>query len=172
MEAYLLVDGYNIIFAWDDLAAIAERSLEDARHRLIEILSDYQGSTGQNVIAVFDAHNVKDGAGSIEKHGNIHAVYTKEAETADNYIERVAEKLSRDYNVRVATSDGLVQMIILTKGAVRISAREFLGEVRLQKKLVRERMLRDRPVKRNMLMDNLDEKTNEILEKMRRNTDI
>lgn len=128
---YILVDGYNIIFAWDELKKIADENLEAARHRLIEMMINYKGVRKFDMIIVFDAYRVKGNTGSYENIGGIHVVYTKEAETADSYIERTAHDLSRDYRVRVATSDRLEQIIILGSGAYRISASEFYEEVRL-----------------------------------------
>lgn len=125
---YLLVDGYNIIFSWDDLSSIARNNLDAARSQLINILCNYQGFKGCNLILVFDAYKVKSDR-EVEKYGNVSVVYTKEAETADMYIEKTAQKLSADNRVRVATSDGTEQLIILAGGAVRVSAREFRMEV-------------------------------------------
>ncbi len=125
---YLLVDGYNIIFSWDDLAKLARESMDSARARLINILCNYQGFRNCNVILVFDAYKVKSDR-EVETHGNISVVYTKTAETADMYIEKTAQKLSAENRVRVATSDGTEQIIILGSGAIRVSAREFRMEV-------------------------------------------
>ena len=122
---YLLVDGYNIIFAWDDLKKIAEQNLDAARGELINRMCNYQGYTGYEVILVFDAYKVKGKHRDIEKYCNINIVYTKESETADTYIEKVTHELSKSHRVRVATSDGIEQMIILGNGAMRISASEF-----------------------------------------------
>ena len=127
---YLLVDGYNIIFAWDDLKALAADSLEHARDRLLAVLQNYQGYKKCEVILVFDAYKLKGHGRETEQHGNISVVYTKEAETADAYIERVSKQLLKENRVRVATSDALEQLIILGNGAVRVSAREFQAEVR------------------------------------------
>ena len=126
---YLLVDGYNIIFAWDELKAIAEENLDAARKQLCDILSNYRGFRKCRVIAVFDAYKVKGGQGSVEKYHGIHVVYTKEAETADAYIERATYEIGRHHRVRVATSDGPEQLIILGHGALRISASAFRQEV-------------------------------------------
>lgn len=126
---YLLVDGYNIIFAWDDLKKAAEESLDLARELLINRLANYRGFTRCELILVFDAYKVKGNPGEVEKIYNINVVYTKEAETADMYIEKVTHELSRKHRVRVATSDNLEQLIILGAGATRVSAREFLEEV-------------------------------------------
>lgn len=126
---YLLVDGYNIIFAWDDLKKAAEESLDLARELLINRLANYRGFTRCELILVFDAYKVKGNPGEVERIYNINVVYTKEAETADMYIEKVTHELSRKHRVRVATSDNLEQLIILGAGATRVSAREFLEEV-------------------------------------------
>lgn len=135
---YLLVDGYNIIFAWDELKALAEESLEAAREELIEILCNYQGVRQCEVILVFDAYKVKNNPGEVEKVNNINVVYTKEAETADMYIEKVTHKLSKKHRVRVATSDGLEQLIILGNGAFRLSADGFKKEVEQVESAVRD----------------------------------
>ena len=127
---YVLVDGYNIIFAWDDLRRLAQSSLEDARVKLIERLRNYQGWKRCPVIVVFDAYKVKGNPGSVEKMGDFAVVYTKEAETADMYIEKAAYDLSKQHRVRVATSDGLEQIIILGGGALRMSAPAFEQEVK------------------------------------------
>lgn len=127
-EQYLLVDGYNIIFSWDELNEIARENLDLARSRLINMMCEYQGFKRVNLILVFDAYKVKSPR-EIEHYGDVTVVYTKHAETADNYIERAAHKLGRDNRVRVATSDGTEQVIILGQGAMRVSAREFKFEV-------------------------------------------
>ena len=126
---YLLVDGYNIIFAWEDLKKLAMDSLETARDQLIHMLVNYQGIRQCNLILVFDAYKVKGNHGSVEQIGGISVVYTREAETADMYIERVTHEIGSGKKVRVATSDGLIQMIILGHGALRIPARLFRQEV-------------------------------------------
>lgn len=121
-ESYLLVDGYNIIFAWEDLRALAAVNIDSARDKLIDILSNYQGDLGSTVIVVFDAYKVKGNPGSKLMYNNVHVVYTKEAETADQYIERTVHQIAKDYQVTVATSDALEQMIIWGAGAIRLSA--------------------------------------------------
>ena len=135
---YLLVDGYNIIFAWDELKEVAKDSLDMARNKLINMLSSYQGFINSPVIVVFDAYRVKGNPGSIEHYGDLSVVYTKEAETADAYIEKVTHDLAKHHRVRVATSDGLEQIIILGAGALRISARSFHDEVLQVEKAIRE----------------------------------
>ncbi|MBR6400079.1 MAG: NYN domain-containing protein [Firmicutes bacterium] len=182
---YLLVDGYNIIFAWDKLKKLADDNLDHAREKLINILSNYQGVKKCEIIIVFDAYMVKGGAGSVIRQGNVYVVYTKEAETADSYIERTTALLSKNEDVlpfakhgddapkvknsiRVATSDGLEQVIIMSQGAVRVSAGELYEEVRLAKQHIRGHIERQRPVKNNMLIDNLDPEAAEWLENLRR----
>ena len=135
---YLLVDVYNIIFAWDELKELAKSSLESARDRLIDILCNYRGFRQCELILVFDAYKVKGNTGSVEKIHNINVVYTKEAETADMYIEKTTHELGKKHRVRVATSDNLEQIIILGNGATRISADEFLHEVKSAKKAIME----------------------------------
>lgn len=129
LPEYVLVDGYNIIFAWDELKKIASDNLNLARQLLINILCNYQGCRDCGLILVFDAYKVAGGKGSIERHGGIDVVYTKEAETADAYIERVTYEMGKKYRVRVATSDNLEQIIILGHGAERVPARAFFDEV-------------------------------------------
>ena len=128
-EEYVLVDGYNIIHAWDELREIARDNLDAARHVLMDRLCNYQGYRNCALILVFDAYRVPQGLGAVEKYHNIHIVYTKEAETADQYIERVTYALGKRRRVRVATSDGLEQLIILGHGAQRIPATEFHEEL-------------------------------------------
>ena len=129
-EEYLLVDGYNIIFAWDELNELSKDNLEASRAQLMELLCNYQGYKKCNLIVVFDAYKVEGNKGSVEKYKNIYVVYTKEAETADQYIEKTVHKMKGKYNVTVATSDRLEQMIIMGDGALRISAKGFLEEVK------------------------------------------
>ena len=134
---YLLVDGYNIIFSWDELNALSKESLDAARHKLMDILCNYQGFQKCVLILVFDAYRVPGSPGSIEQCHNIHVVYTKEAETADMFIERVTHEIGRNRRVRVATSDGMEQIIILGHGALRVSARMFHEEVQNVEKQIR-----------------------------------
>ncbi len=137
-EEYLLVDGYNIIFAWDNLKKLAETDLSAARGALTDILSNYKGFCQKEIILVFDAYKVKGSVREIEKIGNIDVVYTKEAETADMYIEKVTHELSRSHRVLVATSDSLEQVIIMGGGALRISASELKAEIDEAEKAVRD----------------------------------
>ena len=146
LPEYLLVDGYNIIFAWDELKELAKENIDSAREALIEVLGNYQGYRKCKVIAVFDAYKVKGGQRHFEKHGGVTVVYTKEAETADTYIERTTYELAGKggtfaggkYRVRVATSDRLEQMIILGNNAQRVSAKDFRTEVEQVNEKIRE----------------------------------
>ena len=140
---YLLVDGYNIIFAWDDLNALAQQDVSAARAALCDLLADYRGAKQCEVILVFDAYKVKGNPGSVEKVNGISVVYTKEAQTADAYIEKATYDLSKNHRVRVATSDALEQLIILGHGALRISARTFRDELE-QTRVEVSRLLADR----------------------------
>ena len=135
---YLLIDGYNIIFAWDEMKKIASSNLEYARNELIERLCNYQGFCKQEIILVFDAYKVHKNPGTVESFRNIKVVYTKEAETADTYIEKAAYKLSKNHIVRVATSDGPEQMIILGSGALRVPALSFIKELTDAEKAIRD----------------------------------
>ncbi len=135
---YLLVDGYNIIFAWDELNAIAKDNLDLARRQLITMMCNYQGFKQCELILVFDAYKVSGGTGAVEKLHNITVVYTKEAETADMYIEKAVHNLPKNRRIRVATSDGTEQLIILGQGALRLSAASFYDEVKAVEKAIKE----------------------------------
>jgi len=128
-QEYLLVDGYNIIFAWDDLKALAQVNLDGARGRLLDILCNYQGIRGCELIAVFDAYRLEGHPEEVLTYHNIRVVYTKEAETADRYIEKFAHQNAKKYDVTVATSDGLEQIIIRGAGCRLLSARELREEI-------------------------------------------
>lgn len=134
---YLLVDGYNVVFSWDNLKDLAKDNIDSARNTLINILCNYQGYKKCEVIVVFDAYKVKGNTGEVEKFNNITIVYTKEAETADMYIEKASYKLAKNNKVRVVTSDALEQLIILGNGALRVSSREFLFEVQQAEEEIR-----------------------------------
>ncbi len=140
-EEYLLVDGYNIIFAWEELRSLAERNINSARDKLMDVCSNYQGFAGCTLILVYDAYKVKGGTGSVQKYHNIYVVYTKEAETADQYIEKTVHEIGRKHRVTVATSDALEQMIIWGEGAVRLSAQGFLDTVEAAARQMREQYL-------------------------------
>ena len=139
LEEYLLVDGYNIIFAWEELKELAESNIDAARGKLMDILCDYQGFKKCRLIVVFDAYKVKGNIGEVQKYHNIEVVYTKEAETADMYIEKAAHKIAKgDYRVTVATSDGLVQLIVWGQGCLLLSARELKEEISRAKTQIRQ----------------------------------
>ena len=137
-KSCLLVDGYNIIFAWDELRALSEVNIDSARDRLMDILSNYQGTLGGELILVFDAYKVKGNPGSAMKYHNIYVVFTKEAETADQYIEKTVHEMADQYQITVATSDRLEQMIIWGDGAMRMSARGLYEAVEREADRLRE----------------------------------
>ena len=166
-KEYLLVDGYNIIFAWEELNELAKASIDAARNKLMDILSNYQGFIGCTLILVFDAYKVKGNQGEVQKYHNIYVVYTKEAETADQYIEKTTHEIGRKYKVTVATSDALEQVIVMGQGAYRISARDFYEEVERTEKQIREINERERGEKRNYLLDYAREEDAREMEKVR-----
>ena len=164
---YLLVDGYNIIFAWEDLKELAAVNIDGAREKLMDILCNYQGFKKCTLILVFDAYKVKGNPGSVETYHNIHVVYTKEAETADQYIEKTVHEIGRKYRVTVATSDQLEQVIILGQGGQRMSARELLEDVIKVSHQIRETAREKRSSEKNYLFDHLDEETAARMERIR-----
>lgn len=166
-KEYLLVDGYNIIFAWEELNELAKASIDAARNKLMDILSNYQGFSGCTLILVFDAYKVKGNQGEVQKYHNIYVVYTKEAETADQYIEKTTHEIGRKYKVTVATSDALEQVIVMGQGAYRISARDFYEEVERTEKQIQEINERERGEKRNYLLDYAREEDAREMEKVR-----
>lgn len=153
---YLLVDGYNIIFAWPELKELAAVNLDAARVKLQDILCNYQGYKKCQVILVFDGYKVKGNPGEVIEYHNIHVIFTKEAETADQYIEKVTQQIGRRYQVAVATSDKLEQVIILGKGAMRLSARDLFKEISETNDEIHVRHLKQIPSKKNRLFDNVD----------------
>lgn len=165
-EEYLLVDGYNIIFAWEELKALAEDNIDGARGRLLDILCNYQGIRKCHLIVVFDAYRVVGHQTEIFDYHNIHVVYTKEAETADQYIEKFAHEHGRKYRVVVATSDGLEQIIIRGAGCELLSAREFEREVIEKNKQLMESYQENNEKSRNYLMEGVSEKLKEALEQV------
>lgn len=169
-EEYLLVDGYNIIFAWEELQELARISLDGARGRLMDILSNYQAYRKMQLILVFDAYKVKGNPGSVVRYHNIDVVYTKEAETADQYIEKVAHAMNRKYRVRVATSDGLEQLIIMGAGAVRVSARELREEVMRAAEELQQEYMESKTGKtgeKNYLLEGIPEDVAAFLERVK-----
>lgn len=153
VKEYLLVDGYNVIFSWDELNELARANMDAARNKLMDILCNYQGFKKCILILVFDAYKVKGGVGEIFDYHNIHVVYTKEAETADAYIEKVTHEIARKHHVTVATSDALEQLIILGQGAVRFSANELKEEIKRIRDQIRRDYLERQPSGRAYLGD-------------------
>ena len=166
-ESYLLVDGYNIIFSWEDLHELSEHSMDAARNKLMETLSNYQGYTSQRVILVFDAYKVEGFPGEVTKWHNIDVVFTKEAETADQYIEKTAHAIGRKYKVTVATSDGLEQVIIRSQGCLLMSARELRQEIERIKVEIRREHLEKNQERGNYLLNYLPEEEAERMEAIR-----
>ena len=167
---YLIIDGYNIINAWDDLKHIAIDDLDAAREKLINIIIEYAEFSGQKAIVVFDAYNVKNSMEKVEKRKYITVVYTREHQTADSYIEKLMTSLSKYDVVKVATNDYAEQQIILGKGASRLSARELKLDVEEAKtKMKSKQITSERKIQRNWLEDGLDEETLSKLENIRRN---
>ena len=167
LKEYLLVDGYNIIFAWDELRELAEVNMDGARGKLMDILCNYQGVRKCSLILVFDAYKLKGFPGEIQQYHNIHVVYTKEAETADQYIEKVAHEIGRKYDVTVATSDGTEQVIIRGQGCRLLSANELKEEVELAQKGLREEHMGKAESTKNYLFQYLDRDTAEQMEEVR-----
>lgn len=166
-EDYLLVDGCNIIFAWEDLRDLAQADFHAAQSRLMDILSDYQGIKGCILILVFDAYRVEGHPEETFQYHNIHVVYTKEAETADQYIERTVHEIGRKHNVTVATSDGLEQIIIMGQGAARISARGFKDEIASAKQQMREEWQERRDNSKTYLFDSMTPELKSHMEDIR-----
>ena len=166
-DEYLLVDGYNIIFAWEELSDLAAVSIDAARYKLMDILSNYQGFRKICVIVVFDAYKVPGGVEKVQKYHNINVVYTKEAETADQYIEKVAIRIGRRYRTTVATSDGVIQLIIRSQGCILWSARDFREEIERVGKLISEEKGKHTGSAKNYLFAHADEETQKYLEAVR-----
>ena len=166
-EEYLLVDGYNIIFSWEELKELSERDICAARGKLADILSNYQGFRKCTLILVYDAYKVEGNPGEVLKYHNIYIVYTKEAETADQYIEKTVRRIAKNADVTVATSDGLEQVIIMGQGAQRMSAPGLKEEVELALKELRGEHLGRQVNLKNYLLDYLDEETAKQMEEIR-----
>lgn len=166
-EEYLLVDGYNILYAWDELRELMQVTVDGARHRLMDILCNYQGCRRCHLIVVFDAYKVTGGIGSAQDYHNIHVIYTKEAETADQYIEKFAHEMGRKCRVTVATSDGLEQLIIRGQGCMLMSAKDLREDVeRVGRQIEEEQGKLPRPGK-NYLFQDVEQDLAEYLEKIR-----
>ena len=166
-EQYLLVDGYNIIFSWEDLNELSRVNMEGARSKLADLLCNYQGYRKCHVILVFDAYKVEGNHGEVVKYHNIHIVYTKEAETADQYIEKTVHAIGRKYGVTVATSDGLEQVIILGQGARRLSARGLREEIEAASTEIRGDYLNRQEPTKNLLIHQLPGEMAELMEDVR-----
>lgn len=165
LQEYLLVDGYNVIFAWPELNELAKTNIEGARGKLMDILCNYQGMKGCELILVFDAYRVQGHVTEILDYHNIHVVYTKEAETADAYIEKFAHENSRRYHITVATSDGLEQIIIRGAGCDLISSRDLEEEIQRMQKHIQETYVQNEKANRVFLKDSLSKEGKKTLEK-------
>ena len=167
VEEYLLVDGYNILYAWEELRELMKITLDGARHRLMDMLCNYQGYRKYNLIVVFDAYKVSGGVGSAEDYHNIHVVYTKEAETADQYIEKFAHDMGKKHRVTVATSDGLEQVIIRSQGCLLMSASDLEEDMeRVSRQIEEDRGNLVKPGK-NYLFAGVEKDLAEYLEQVR-----
>ena len=166
-ERYLLVDGYNIIFSWDELRDLSEVNITSARNALMDILSNYQGYKKDTVILVFDAYKVEGNPGQVFKYHNIYVVYTKEAETADQYIEKTVHRMNRKYEVTVATSDALEQVIILGQGGQRLSAQGLKEEVEQTCREIRKILEERRETDKNYLLKDIPAEMADMLEDVR-----
>jgi len=172
---FLLVDGYNIIHDWELLSTLADLSLEFARDKLVNMVANYQGFKDIDIIIVFDAHKIRHGHEKVLHYGNVTIVYTQEFETADAYIERTIQDLAdkaKPYRVAVATSDSIEQVIVMAKGAIRLSAADFLTEIEAAETEIRRKIAAARPVKNNQLLDNLDPTMASWLEAARLKKDL
>lgn len=167
LQEYLLVDGYNVIFAWEDLKELARENIEAARNKLQDLLCNYQGFRKCVVILVFDAYKVEGCALEIQKYHNIHVVYTKEAETADQYIEKVVHQIGRKYHVTVVTSDGVEQVVTLGQGGTLISAREFQEEMEIVRRQIQEEYTKRRENGKNYLFDHMEKGLADEMEEVR-----
>ena len=160
------MDGYNIIFAWDDLNELAKYNIESARGKLMDILSNYQGYKKMTLILVFDAYKVKGNQGEVGMYHNIHVVYTKEAETADQYIEKTVHRIGHNGNVTVASSDGLEQIIIMGAGAHRLSARDLRTEIEHTNGQIRENYLEKEQKTKSYLLENASGELGDFLKEL------
>ena len=164
-EDYLLVDGYNMIFAWEELRELSKSNIDGARGRLLDLLCNYQGMKKCHLIAVFDAYRVAGHKTEIFDYHNIHVVFTKEAETADAYIEKFAHENGKKYRITVATSDGLEQIIIRGAGCLLMSASDLLAEIRQMEHAIKEEHIRQSKGSRQYLMDSMSEEVRGQMEK-------
>lgn len=164
VKEYLFVDGYNVINTWDRFKELKKENLEEARNELIDILVEYMHYSGIKIILVFDGHLVKGNSGTKENYQGLDIVYTKENETADQYIEKKLDEIGRTKKVRVATSDWMEQQIVLGRGGTRISSRELEAEIFNEKRLINRKISRENK-KNDMLMNRLDDETIQKLSK-------
>ena len=163
------VDGYNVINSWPNLKVIKDFSYESSRQQLIDTLQNYSEYKGYKMIIVFDAHMVRGSLEKKEKQGELVVIFTREGETADNYIERMVNNIGRKSEVSVVTSDSLVQQVTFQRGAIRMSSIEFYHEVISIENKIRSKTEKKYLEKRNSIEERIDEKTLEKLEKIRRN---
>ncbi len=169
VQQFLIVDGYNMIFGWTELKQIAKENLEFARDKLVEMFADYQGYTSEQIIIVFDAYNVKGNQGQVIAYNkNVDIIYTKEKETADQYIEKTAKAMEKKYMVRVATSDVVEQVIILSTGATRVSSDKMLEEIKTIGKNFDKYKSTSQHIKSNPLENWMSSEMIETMEKLRR----
>jgi len=166
-EEYLLVDGYNIIFSWDELNELSKTNVAAARQKLMDMLCNYQGFKKCTLILVFDAYKVEGFQGEVLKYHNIYVVYTKEAETADQYIEKTVHQIAKKYKVTVATSDATEQVIIWGAGAMRLSAQGLLQEVQETNKEIRRLLDETKKPGKESMLKGLDPAVAELLEEVR-----
>jgi len=171
MKEYLLVDGYNIIHSWEHLKELLDHnSLDSARLALVEELSNFSGYTNNQIIVIFDGHHSTNLTRTYEQYHNIEVVFTKKTESADQYIERIAQEVGREVNITVATSDGMEQLIVLARGATRKSARELLNEINEAKKTIQTDYIDNQTLnKKNLLESHLNQDVIDWMEKLRRN---
>ncbi len=167
IQEFLLVDGYNVIFAWEDLKELAKVDIAAARSKLMDELCNYQGFKKGTVILVFDAYKVEGELQEVMHYHNIHVVYTKQAETADQYIEKVVHSIGKKYHVTVVTSDGVEQVVTLGQGGTLISSREFEVEMNIVKEQIREEAKQRREKGKNYLFDYMDSKLADTMEEVR-----
>ena len=137
-DKYLLIDGYNMIYAWDELKIFTSDNMTAARDKLLDIISDYQAVKGINVIVVFDAYKVPGHGTELFDYHNIHVVYTKQAETADQYIEKFAIEKNKQYDISVASNDGMIQLIITGTGAYRMSAADLKNDIETARDTIKD----------------------------------
>ena len=166
-KEYLLVDGYNIIYAWEELRGLARLTIDGARYRLMDLLCNYQAFRQCELIVVFDAYKVTGNMGHVSDYHNIHVVYTKEAETADQYIEKFAHEMGQKSRVTVATSDGLEQLIIRGQGCLLMSANDLREDVERTDRQIRQERDKLQKTGRYSLFDGVDEELARYLEKVR-----